>query len=449
MATSFRYLHTFYYRSKFLVAFLLIFIFALSFTFSQTSEKKAFNQAENLRKQNKCNEAISLYEAAIKEGTNNYRYFFGKALCEYKLDNIRSAKRSLERTIESNKTFTPAYTLLAKIYRLEKDYDNALFYYKAAASVETNDTRRLQYHLLVINLLMKETRIDEVKEHLDAAQELDADHPSLLYYKAELFTMEGNWEEAKEAYQSALSSERMKATPSSDKARYYYGLGLAYKRLGENEKAEKAWENANFGPYKKLIENEKAKNNHQHLYKIAVSYYLQGEYSESEKHLEQALGLNESFVNAYVLKGKIAEKQGRMDEAISNYQQAISMETDGKKAAKIRIMEAEIHLDNQHGERALSALEPAVATFPNNIEWQYLKARAAYLADEYETAIQTLEVLLAGNVNEKTSAKYNFLLGMSAKRNGDIEKAKASFKKALYGSYRDAARVELEKLGGR
>ena len=428
-------------------AFLTLFSCFTHKIYAQNTGRKAYNDAEKLRQAGNCKEALTEYEAAIAKEGDNYRYFFGKARCEYDLDDFRSAKRSLERVLEFNKNFTSAYSMLARIYRMEKDYDNAIFYYKEASVVETDSVRKLQYHLLVISLLMNEKRIREAREMLISAKKLDTEHPGVMYYQAELFLQENNWEQAKEIYLAALSSSRMQTTPPKEKAKYYFSLGLAYNRMGEREKAEEAWEKAKFGPYQDLIEKEKQIKNDEEYYKIAVSYYLQGEYKESEGYLQKALELNEEFVNAYVLKGRIAEKQGRMDDAVIAYQQAISSESDDNKAAKIRVMEAAIHLNNEHGERALSALDPAVARFPSNTEWQYMRARATYLANQFPQAIQTLEALLSDkNLEEQTKAQYNFLLGMSAKKMGAVEKAKAAFQNAFYGPYRDAARVELEGL---
>ncbi len=408
--------------------------------------KKAYLVGEDLRKENKCEDAIKQYANAIKQEPTNYKYFFQKGKCEYKIRDYTAAKISFKRTIEFKSDYTAAYSLLAKIYRMEKDYDNAIFYYKEAATFESSSTRKVQYKLLLVNLLLKERRIAEAQKHIKEAQEIDATNPNILFYIAEINGIEGFWERARENYESALASQRLAATPPAEKAKYYYGLGVAYSQLGDHTNAKKAWDKANFGPYKALIAKELEKNNHVHYYKVAVSYYLQGEYDISESYLTKALDLDSGFASAYVLKGKISAKQGNHTKAIEYYQQAISMEDDPAKTAQIRVLEAGIHLDNQQGQRALAAIRPAVALAPANTEWQFMKARAAYLAGEYREAIITVEKLLTTNPDAKTKAKYNFLLGMAAKHTLDEEKAADAFKHALYGPYKAAARVELEKL---
>lgn len=78
-----------------------------------------------------------------------------------------------------------------------------------------------------------------------------------------------------------------------------------------------------------------------------------------------------------------------------------------------------------------------------------MKARAQYGSGRFGDAVTTCENLLAGNPEAKLKAKYAFLLGMAAKKNNDLDKAKTGFTNAMFGPYKPAARIELDKLTGK
>lgn len=448
------------YHSHYIYSFMrqsythLLFILAMMVFFStplvaQPPGKKAYLQAENFRKQNKCKEAIVQYHEAIRLEPSNYKYYFQKGKCEYKLKDMEMAKESFRNTVEFKQDFTPAYSLLAKIYKNEKDYENAIYFYEEAAKHESNAGRKVQYKLLLVNLLLKEDRVYDAKRHIDEAKSVDPDNPNILYYNAEINAMDKNWDAAARNYERALESDRLKSSAPAQKAKYYYGLGLAYSNIGDNAKARAAWSKANFGPYKKLIQQQMLKANHVYFYKIAVSYYLNGEYNESEEYIRQALDLQNNFASAFILKGKIAMKQGNIPRAVENYEKAIQAESDAGKQAKMYRMIASLYIKNNDSYRAMSAIDRALEASPNNGGLLSMKAKAEYDSGKYRDAINTLERLLSAGVDTKAKARFSFMLGMAAKQVSDSEKAIEAFKNAMYGPYKPAAKIELDKLQGK
>lgn len=418
---------------------------------AQGPGKRAYLAAENLRKQNKCRDAVNQYDEAIKLEPNNYKYYFQRGKCEYKLGELEMAKESFKMTVDYKQNFTPAYSLLAKLYKNEKDYGNAIYYYEEAARYENNSGRKVQYKLLLVNLLLKENRIYDAKRHVEEAKGIDPNNPNILFYNGEIASMEEDWESARRAYERALASERLKSAPPSDKAKYFYGLGLALSKLGDASGAKKAWSKANFGPYKKLISQQMMKTNHVYFYQVAVSYYLNGEYEESEDYIAQALEIQRDFSSAFVLKGKIETKRGNIGRALDHYQQAITNEKNPANRAKMYQMMANLQLNNQDYNGALRSLSQAMkidGASASRSSVLYLKAKSEYGIGRYGDAVQTLESLLRAGVDTKSKAKYNFLLGMAAKRSGDDARASEAFKGAMYGPFKPAAKVELDKLAG-
>jgi tetratricopeptide (TPR) repeat protein len=430
---------------------ILIFSWLLPFfpvaAIAQGPGQAAFRAAENLRKQGKCNDAIPKYDEAIRAEPSNYKYYFQKGKCEYSQKEFEAAKESFRNTVDYKRDFTPAYSLLAKIYKDEKDYENAIYYYGEAANNEKTESRKIHYKLLLVNLLLKEDRVYDARRHIEEAKAMDPNNPNVLYYNAEINAMDGNWEYAKQDYLRALETEKVSTAPAAEKAKYYYGLGLAFTNLGDNENAKKAWAKANFGPYKKLIAQQMQKTNHLYFYKIAISYYLSGEFRESENYIEKALELQRDFASAYMLKGRIAKKEGNLTRAVDYYEQAISMEKDAAKQAKMYAYVASLQLSNNDAYGALSSINQALANNSNSGTLLFMKARAEYDSGRFQDAVSTLERLVVmASKDARSKARYSFMLGMAANKLADTEKAKEAFQNAMYGPYKPAARIELEKL---
>ncbi|MEM6804828.1 MAG: tetratricopeptide repeat protein [Bacteroidota bacterium] len=425
---------------------LLLFCFVQA-GYAQGPGRAYFEKGENFRKQNKCKEAIDSYIDAIKQEPSNYKYYFMMAKCQLQLKYIDEAKGSLEATVEYQPKFTSAYALLAKIYKEEEDYDQAIYNYEQAARYSSAKKKKIQYELLLVNLLIKQDREEEARRHIEAARKLDPSNPKVLFYIGEISSKNENWEDAKRAYEKALASDQLKNKSPSEQAKYYYQLGIARNNLGDNAGAKRAWGKANFGPYKKLIEAEMAQNSHVHYYKIAVGYYLNGEYDDSEQYVNEALNLQRNFSSAYLLKAKIAQKRGNTAGAVDSYLEAISQEKSPARRSKLYGLMAKLQLRNGDAYGALNSLEKAMQTYPKAApNYLPMKARAEYDSDDYAAASQTLNALLQANTDPKSKAKHNFLLGMSLSKMGDYEEAEKAFTRAMVGPYKLAAKEELNKL---
>ncbi len=415
--------------------------------FGQGPGIQAYTSGENFRKQNNCRDAITKYDEAINLEPGNYKYYFQRGKCQYTLKDTEAAIESFKSAVQYQPNFTPAYSLLAKIYKTENDNQNAIYYYEQAARYESNNKRKVQYQLLLVNLLLKDDRVYDAKRHIDDARTLDPDNPNILYYSAEISVQDGRWEEARQAFEQALGSDRLKTAPPAEQAKYYYGLGLCLSNLGDSAGAQRAWAKANFGPYKQLIQQQMMKTNHVYYYKIAVSYYLNGEYTEAETHIAKAMELQRNFSSALVLKGKIAQKQNNIRQAIQYYEQAISSEPNPAKKVQMYTMIANLQLSNNDAYGALSTVNQALQVDPKgSAVLFYLKAKAEYDSSRFSDAASTLQTLLAAGVDTKSKAKYSFMLGMASKKTSDFATAKEAFKNAMYGPYKPAAMVELNKM---
>lgn len=437
-----------HYRNCCTLGLLILFAtFSLNLN-AQGPGMAAFGQAEGLRKSGRCKEAILKYEEAIQAEPSNYRYYFAKGKCHLDIKEMEMAKIALSQTVEYKQDYSPAYSLLANIYKAEKNFNEAIRYYEDAVRYEKSDSKKVQYQLLLVNLLLAQDRPYDASRYLDDARYLAPDNPRILYYSAEIAAAEKDWTTAKNYYEQALATDDLKSATSAEKAKYYYGLGLALTNLGDNTGAKAAWANANFGPYKKLIDRQLQQTSHTYYYKIAISYFLNNELEEADAFLDKSIELQNDFARAYVLRGKIERKRGNMERAIRLYEQAIDMEKDPAVKAQLYSALANMQLSNNDSYGALSSVDNAISGSSGSASLLFLKARAQYGAGRYRDAVATLDQLMAAGVDAKTKAKYSFMKGMAARRAGDNEDAKNAFQAALFGPYKPAASNELSRLKG-
>lgn len=417
---------------------------------AQRAGKSAFEEGEALRKQGKNEAAIAKYEEAISKESDNYVYYLHKGRCEFSLGHFDQAERSFQQTLRYRSDYAPAHAWLARLYKQKGNNTAAIDQYKLAARAEKNENSQFQYYLLLVNLLMDDGDDKSAKTYLDQAAAIKPKHYNVLYYQAEFAAREGNWEIARETYERALKMPELNKQSPTIQAKFYYGLGVSLNALGDPDGADAAFSKANFGPYKKLIEKRETGDEEANLYKIALSYYFNEAYDECNQYADKLLAKSPNFAGGYMLKARVALKRGRFEEAITFYQRAIKAEEDPTRRGKIQFMLADLYINQGRPEDALGVMaelsrsEARLATNPKALS---LQARSLYEAGRYKEAINVLNALLATDLDMKTQAKYQFLLGMCAKKAGQKDMAKQAFQKASYGPYKPAAQQELKALG--
>ena len=411
--------------------------------YGQGQGKASYITAENLRKAKRYNEATSKYDEAIKLEPGNYRYYFSRGKCYYAMKEYDLALSSFEETVEYKKDFVFAYTLIAKIYRKKGDTPNAIYYYDLAFQNEQTPKRKVGYKMEAIKLLLQENKTEEAQRHLAEVKEVAPDNLNILYFDAKISNKNGDYQNAKGNMLTATS--KLDGVAPASSAKYWYELGYAENKLGDYANAQKAWEKAYFGRYKSLIDRERSINSPAYFYRMAVSYYMNGAYEESQEQVGKSLELQNDFGAAYLLLGKIDKKRGDYNAAIENYRSAANFETNAGKKSKLQSMLVSLQVDAQDYQGAVSTANTVLGTQPGNTRISYLKALAQYHMGQYGSAIGILENLSGSSTDNKAKAKYNFMIGMAA-RNTDTEKAKSAFKAAMFGPYKPAAKNELDKL---
>lgn len=423
-----------------------LFLLISAAAFSQGAGAAFYKKGKVLERQKNYEEAAKLYAQAYGAEPDNYKYYYAEGMAYYKMKRNDVAITSFEKAIEKNPDFTNAYSLIGKIYTKQKEYDKAISYYDGAYEHESNPKKKVQYKLLIVQMLMKLKRTDDAMSHIEDAKNVDPNNLNILYYDAKLSNANGNHAQAKESM--LIATGQLADAPPAKAAKFYYELGLAYNELGDFQNAKKAWDKANFGSYRKKISVQLSKNSPVYFYRAAVSYFLVGEYTKSEEKISEALNIQSNFSPAYILRGKIAKKQGNFAEAVSNYKEAASIEDDPTKKAKLQLQYVGMQIDAGDYSGALRTCNSILGVSSGNKRAMYYKGFAQYKLGNYSSCISTMEILLSsGSVDAKSRAQYNMLLGLAASKNNNTSRAKDAFKVAMAGGpYKAAAKSEYDKL---
>ena len=158
----------------------------------------------------------------------------------------------------------------------------------------------------------------------------------------------------------------------------------------------------------------------------------QGKLEEAIASYQQAIQLNPDSASAYYNLGVTLRRQGKLEEAIANYQQAIELDPNDA--------DAYIGLGNalkEQGklEEAIASYQQAIQLNPNDASAYYNLGNALSDQGKFEEAIASYQQAIELNPND-ADAYYN--LGIALSDQGKLEEAIASYEKAIELNPNDA-----------
>ncbi len=427
---------------------LLIPIIFIGFFFTDTLAQAqngealdAFVKGENYRKKRQWKTALEQFDIAVAKDPSIFKYHYNKALCHLVLREAAPAIASLEKTVSIKKDFVDAHERLARLYKITRKYDQSVASYQNAFKYDTVTKSKTDYKLNIVLILDRTKRLEEAGAHVADLKKLAPDDLNVLYYEAKYSNATGKYEQARDAM---LKATEMLATDNpKEKARYFYELGFAYHNLKMYDEKEKAFNNANIGPFMARI----TKLRPQYYHAIALSYFKVYDLKRSKELVERALEMRKDFPQAHDLLVKIAASATDKSAVIEHQLSSIQTEPNAVKRSQKFADLAELQLESRQYEAAIKSADECLASQPKNYAVVFIKAIAQHKMKNSQDAITTLENLLQfPGIDSETKAQYNFALGMFYQTLKDSKKAVAAFARAKYGSYKYAAYEELEKF---
>ncbi len=400
--------------------------------------------AEDKKKAGNFAGAVDDYDKAIKIDPSNPEYVFRKGKTFILMKDMDNAIMCFEKTVQLKKEYVEAHKNLATLYKKKSKLPEAVKCYDNAFKYETEAPNKVKYKLEIIKLLAKMKKFNEAGNHINDAKQIAADNLDVLYFDARFNNTVGKYEAAKESALKATTSPNLKLDDPKNYAKYFYELGLAYYQMEKYDDATKAFEKANFGPYKRFI----LEMSPQYFQTLAYSYYKVFELDESETLADKALKMKKDFSAAHDLKGQIALSRTDKNAVIKAKQLAIEAEKDQVKRAQLFKELTEMLFDAGKYADAVMSADKAVEANPNDYNSLFIKAVSLARLNKNTEAIDLVQnILKMPGVIQETKAQYNFALGLFYGKTGNTKLADTSFKKAVYGPFKYAAIAELKKIG--
>jgi tetratricopeptide (TPR) repeat protein len=167
-----------------------------------------------------------------------------------------------------------------------------------------------QYQYNVGLVYLQNDKYEEAIKYLNKSLALKPNFDMALNALGIIHFIQGDLQKAKDYFEKCLA-----VNPVLTEAHNY--LGSVYQEMGLLDKAE--------AEYKKAIADETYLSRELPYYNLARLYLTKGNDAEALKLVENAIELNEEMVMALNLKGVLLEREGKLKEAIFNYEKALNI----------------------------------------------------------------------------------------------------------------------------
>ena len=229
------------------------------------------------------------------------------ALYEQK-GQYRQARAALEQEILLKPISVPLLIDLARNADKQKDYDGALGYLAHARDLAPKNAG---VHFFFGMVCVEKNLLQEAYTSLRKAVQLDPDNP---YYNYALGTVMLSRTNVRESY--PYLEKYIKLKPNDPRGRL--ALGAAYFYAHDLDLARKEFES---------VEKDPATAAAAHFY-LGRLANLQGRFDDAVQELDQALALNPRYADAYAEMGVLLVKQKKYAEAEKKLDRALALDPD-------------------------------------------------------------------------------------------------------------------------
>lgn len=178
--------------------------------------------------------------------------------------NIKSITDYLQRSIELNERYKPAYSLLGNIYEQLNQYEHARTWYRKALFSDIENAE--EFYGFIANTYFKEFRFDDAIKYYKKAIEKNKNYISAYCSIAEIYTLQKEYDKAEKMYEQVIKKDKEYILP---------------------------------------------------YYKIGYLYYLQEDYKEAIKWYEKALEINEDNESVNYYMGMCYKKLNDLSQALN------------------------------------------------------------------------------------------------------------------------------------
>lgn len=248
----------------------LVFMFSAGFIYSQASENKTeakmesgaaklYNEGNDLMGVGDYNGAIENYDKALKIDSD-YRIYYQRGIAQKKAKMLNEAEESFKKSIELNPNFVLAYNALGSVEFSLKDYQASVAHFEKFKDMTENTSYKnaadqaisFAYLKMGQDAIEKGNNQGAMNYLKKSIQSYNNDGAYLMLARVYIDN-----KQFQQAIDAANNAKKYKKTITSG-GPYYY-LGIAYKNLGDMEKAKQNLEaSAKDQTYKKQADYELA-----------------------------------------------------------------------------------------------------------------------------------------------------------------------------------------------
>ncbi|MCS7152785.1 MAG: tetratricopeptide repeat protein [Bacteroidia bacterium] len=431
--------------------FIVTFLLGAWASLMAQSGRAAFQEGEQYRKNKQYDLALQKYDEAIRLEPTKAIYYARKGEVLNNLKRPNEAIQAYQKALELNPGLTAIYVRIAQIHIRAKNYPAAIDALNQAYAKEQDVSKKMTYKLNAIRLLNLQGRSQEALSELNALKAQVpqvADDPRLLYAEGETQLALNNPQAAIASFQRAYDKTR--DLPIAQSARYTYGLALAHYRAGNTAEYERYAKQIENHPMGRRLKAAVARTGAAYNLAIAYAYFKTGALDEAMEYVNEAAKTKDRLNQVYQMQGAILFRKGRVAEAAQSFLQAAQNEPDEKKRSALYARTVRLQYNAGDYGGAVSTADRILEKNPNDANTLLLKAQALYLLGRYGEVISTVErtIPLLGTDITKLSQAY-FLMGLAARKAGQVDKARDAFGKITSPRFKAAAKVELDKLSAR
>lgn len=221
----------------------------VAFSYFKTGEEEKYKQIETelcARDQVNCQRLKKM----VKGVTNSKTLQLARAYM--KAATYEEAQTHIQQAIERKENLPMAYMLEGGVYAKTGEFNQAISSFAKAAELEKDPKRQLKIYATLVKLQFNNKDYSGAITTANRILEANPKNASVLYLKAQAQYNSGDFNGCIASCEKLLETDLDKAR----KAPYYFTMGQAAKKAGQNDKAKKAFESAQFGVFKLAARTE-------------------------------------------------------------------------------------------------------------------------------------------------------------------------------------------------
>lgn len=405
------------------------------------------------------------YKSALETDKNNSDLLCGLAKCYYKTGNKKEALNTFNRALEADPLNARAIQSLAVYYYETGDYANAINQYKI---MKIEDKFNPDIYVRIAEVKLKQGKTSEALQDLDDAISIHPDEPGLYVKKGQVLFEARNYKEANENFKKAIGKNQFTAEAWLGQGKCYIALNDAnnavksfnearsmglgdngmqeidaiadqfFNRYNTNIAAYKTYANTvNLDSARHLIDLTIRISPENPLYRLERGdlSVLASDYEHAVKCYTEAIGINPSYTEAYINRGKTNIALGHYDIAIKDFDQALSLlpPVKGNKGGSTSYYNAlqgradAYFYGRQYREAVgqylelLNALKENKSSFSNSAKAQLMSnlGRAYYETGDDDKAMEQLKEAISTDKNQADAYHNRGLLHFKKGRKTD------------------------------